>query len=260
MQHGVENVGLIRTEADTDEPALLSDHLFTWAPPGATTKDASPTLRPRLVPTGRASSPASRVDDLKGALAQFRTIAVVFENLHWNRYDAAWRRRFLADCVEFAALEPKRCVVLKPHHAGLWSTRNTHQFPNWPQNLVLADPADPFWEPFTAPSLLQLADLVITTPSTVALDAVLAKKPVAVAAYGLELEAYRPLTLLHSLHDWMGFATASQSIGEARRRAAFLAKTTSGGDEAHCLVVSRMLASVQERASARARMNAGVMG
>ena len=74
-----------------------------------------------------------------------------------------------------------------------------------PPNLVLANPIDPLWEPFTASAILQIVDGAITTPSTVALDAALAGKPVAVAAYGLSLSTYSPLPFLHDVKDWNEF-------------------------------------------------------
>jgi len=93
----------------------------------------------------------------------------------------------------------------------------------------MADPSDPFWEPFTAPSLIAAADLVITTPSTVALDAALARKPVAVVAYGMELPAFAPLPLLQSGADWIAFGSDPQATQGARRRAEFVSRTTRPG-------------------------------
>jgi hypothetical protein len=252
FQHGVENVGLTRLDHEDGEvPSLLSDHIFAWGPVSAGVQ-ASRDLRPRLVHVGRLAPSPKPTAELSGALTTFRSIVAVFENLHWNRYDNAWRRRFLADCVEFAALNPERAVLIKPHHGGLWTVRNTHQFPQWPTNLVLADPTDPFWEPFTAPSILQVADLVITTPSTVALDAVQAGKRVAVAAYGLSLPAYEPLPLLNGLQDWRNFAAAEQLTDEALRRASFLMKTAAGDRPAES-ALDYLLTTMSERAGMRLR-------
>lgn len=263
LQHGVENVGLAPTDGGGEEPSLLSDHLFVWSASRDRWAHISQALRPRLVHVGRRVSPPRPIGDVRAALAGFKQIVVVFENLHWDRYDRSWRNQFVADCLEFAAVDPERCVVLKPHHAGLWSIRHTHLFPQWPQNLVLADPTDPFWEPFTAPSLLELADAVITTPSTVALDAAQAGKPVAIAAYGLDLAAYSPLTLLHSLQDWLTFAANGASIADAQRRAIFLAKTSASGSSPEVKMVDRIVASMEERRGARrrrARMGGGAGG
>jgi hypothetical protein len=257
FQHGVENVGLTQLDHEEGEaPLIVSDHIFAWGPESSGSQ-ASTQLRPRLVHVGRLVPSPKPAAELSGALTTFRSIVAVFENLHWNRYDGAWRRRFLADCVEFAALNPDRAILIKPHHGGLWTVKNTHQFPQWPTNLVLADPTDPFWEPFTAPSILRVADLVITTPSTVALDAVQAGKRVAVACYGLNLPAYEPLPLLNSLQDWRSFAAADQMTDEALRRATFLMKTAVGDHPAQS-AIDYLLKVMAERASLRRRYAAAL--
>lgn len=252
FQHGVENLGvngpMLEEEKDL---ALISEHLFVWFPEEHTPETVQAALRPRLIHVGRPTLKRTAPSDLLGALVDFDRVAAVFENLHWNRYDGGWRRRFLTDCAEFAAADPGRAVVLKPHHGGLWSVRNKHLIPQWPSNLIVADPTDPFWEPHTAPALLQIADLVITTPSTVALDAVQAGKPVAVAAYGLDVSAYSPLPLLHDLGDWTAFAAAAGSTADARRRAAFLNRCDLRGDAAG-RAAACILAVARDRAARRA--------
>lgn len=237
LQHGLENVGLSSLEEDADGALrLFSDHLFVWAGPGSHST-AVPALRPRLVHIGRLASPVQDTTSLRQALGRFAKVISVFENLHWGRYDEAWRSRFLGDCVQFARERPETAVILKPHHGGLWSVKNAHQFPDWPNNLILADPTDPSWEPFTAPALLQLSDMVITTPSTVALDAAQANRPVAVAAYGLALPTYAPLPLLQSLADWDAFAAdGSDAPGSRRARARFIDNATVSDNAAHDVV------------------------
>jgi ornithine cyclodeaminase/alanine dehydrogenase-like protein (mu-crystallin family) len=96
------------------------------------------------------------------------------------------------------------------------------------------------------------ADLVITTPSTVALDAVQAGKRVAVAAYGLSLPAYEPLPLLNGLQDWRNFAAAEQLTDEALRRASFLMKTAAGDRPAES-ALDYVLTTMSERAGMRLR-------
>jgi len=256
LQHGVENVGLVHMDFETSEPpTLASDHLFVWFGPGQVPESVPAALRPRLVHAGRPAMQPVSVVDLRATLAAFEDIIAVFENLHWSRYDGGWRRQFLSDCVAFAVANPRRAVILKPHHAGLWSVRNNHLLPDWPPNLILADPTDPFWEPLTAASLLQVAELVFTTPSTVALDAVQAGKPVAIAAYGLELPAYAPLSLLQSFEDWSAFANQKDSVAEAKRRADFLCRTVSGENAARTMAAC-IIAAARERAEFRNRNQA----
>ncbi len=72
----------------------------------------------------------------------------------------------------------------------------------------MIDPRDSQWERFTAPAFIVHADVVITTPSTVALDAALAGRRVAVVGYDLELPLYHPLPILRCSDDWRAFVTA----------------------------------------------------
>ena len=246
LQHGIENVGLTFVEGPEGETRIVSDHLFTWFDADRTPSVTPAALRPRLVPVGRPTQDV-KTTDLRAVFAGFSRLAAVFENLHWDRYDETYRRRFLDDCAEFAQALPDTAVLIKPHHAGMWSAKNRSAFPQWGPNLVMADPSDPFWEPFTAPSLIAAADLVITTPSTVALDAALARKPVAVVAYGMDLPAFSPLPLLQSGADWIAFGSEAQPAKGARRRAEFVARTTRPG-VAEQAAVSYMVEVARSRA------------
>ena len=245
LQHGVENVALHHLEGDP-EATMAADHVFVWFPPGRAAA-AAPALRPRMLHVGRAPAPPVELGHLQGAFTGFDSVVAVFENLHWNRYDEAWRARFLTDCAQFAHSEPNRAVILKPHHAGRWSVKNRHLIPHWPSNLIVADPTDPFWEPYSAGALVHLADLVITTPSTVALDAAQAAKPVAIAAYGLELPAYAPLMMIQRVEDWSGFCAQADGVDDARRRVVFLGRTAAGYDVAKTAVAYVVRAAVERR-------------
>lgn len=223
LQHGLENVGLHAIPGE-DDAAVLSDHMFVWFPWEATPTDVSSALRPRLLHVGRQGPPPADVGEIRATLANFDSIVTVFENLHWIRYTDGWRVQFLTDCAAFAAAHPTVAVILKPHHAGIWAVKNRHLIPQWPSNLIVADPTDPFWEPHTAGSLVHVSDVVITTPSTVALDAAQAGKPVAICAYGLDLPTYAPLPMIQQTQDWSGFVAEAGRVEDARRRAAFLAR------------------------------------
>lgn len=249
LQHGIENIGL--TYFDPADTEIVSDHVLTWFSRDHTPARMPNALKPRLVHVGRPTQAHARAADFDAVFAGFDRLAAVFENLHWERYDETYRRRFLDDCSEFAQAFPNTAVLIKPHHAGLWSAKNRGSFPAWTANLVMADPTDPFWEPFTAPSLIQAADLVITTPSTVALDAALARKPVAVVAYGHDLPAFQPLPLLQSAADWISFGEQAASTDSARKRAAFVTRNTKPGAPEQ-EAVAYLLAVARERAGRRA--------
>jgi hypothetical protein len=129
-------------------------------------------------------------------------LVIVFENLHWCRYSDNYRQRFLQDLEQTALAYPQITFLVKPHHTGLWLTKRYQGKLPAANNLIVADPKAPAWEAFTAPALIQTADMVITTPSTVAIDAVRAGCPVAVVGYDLPLPNFEPLPLLRNSEDW----------------------------------------------------------
>src|SRR3989344_1479572 len=107
-------------------------------------------------------------------------IVSVFENLHRKRFDDSYRSQF-AEHLEVAACRfPNLTFLLKPHHNQRWSAIHwPRRFSHFP-NIRLLDPLDPEWEPYAAQAIIAISDAVITTPSTVALDASRAACPVGV--------------------------------------------------------------------------------
>ena len=252
FQHGVENIGLNYFEQPSGQNLeITSDHLFVWFGPESIPEATPEALKPKLLHVGRPRRP-QLARHLGGVLLGFDQVCGVFENLHWSRFDQSFRRRFIEDLVALANARSEMAILLKPHHAGLWSTRNRQLFPDWPANLILADPTDPFWEPFTAPALIDIADFVITTPSTVALDAASAAKPVAVVAYDLDLPAYAPLPFIRNAEDWFTFVDEAGSAHDAQRRSAFLDVTVREDDVART-AVDHMVAIARRRARVAAQ-------
>jgi hypothetical protein len=131
----------------------------------------------------------------------------VFENLHWHRFSDTYRQAVLDDVQALAAARADTLFIIKPHHAGRWLVRNPDRLAERP-NLVVIDPTDSAWEPHTAPAFIASVDLVLTTPSTVALDAARTGRPVAVLGYDLELPLYEPLPIVRGLADLEAFLDA----------------------------------------------------
>jgi hypothetical protein len=223
MQHGYENVGL--TYFDEEYPAgkvlFASKTLFIWgevsqlpeATPVQTLAKCVAVGCPKFVgapppPLTQAfiSNDAPKISPQTSiqALAKptGKALVVVFENLHWSRYSDQYRQHFLQDLAQTALLNPQITFLVKPHHSGLWLTERYQGQVPVADNLIIADPKLAEWEVFTAPALIELADLTITTPSTVAVDAARAGCPVAVVAYDLALPNFEPLPLLRSAKDW----------------------------------------------------------
>ena len=81
-----------------------------------------------------------------------------------------------------------------------------------------------------AAPLSAAADAVITTPSSIAVDAVTEGKQVAGAGDDLDVSSYAPLTILRSFEDWLGFATSQEpGVRSAQARARFLGRIDISG-------------------------------
>lgn len=202
LQHGLENVGLGMGEAGE----IASDVVFCWLTP-AMAADAPEAVRKKLVYVGRPRTAPNQP-------AAVRYVVGVFENLHAERYSDADRMAFLDG---FAALAGTGApILLRPHPAGRWS--RGLDLARWP-NVSLGTSG-------SGPAAVASAERIVTTPSTVVLDAAQAGRPVALACEGGEL--YRSFPVLRGPEDWLVFAAAPDT--QAEQRAAFLARTLVPGD------------------------------
>jgi hypothetical protein len=129
----------------------------------------------------------------------------VFENLHWDRYSDHFRARFLEDLESTAIANSDTHFIIKPHPAGVWLTQRYKGTLPSISNLVIAAPTAPEWADATAADLIAISDGVITTPSTIAVDAARASLPTAVVSYDLDTSSYSPLQPLRSSDDWTAF-------------------------------------------------------
>lgn len=228
LQHGLENVGLTYFEPypDHDGPIeIASSTILTWGPVEKLPAEVSPAMRARCFAVGTPKPPQPPRVELP-LHRQAGPVVAVFENLHWERYTDSYRDAFIQDLRQVAAARPEMTFLLKPHHAGRYLAKNSHLLADAPANIVLADPTVPPWEAYTASAIIGSVDAVITTPSTVALDAARAVRPVAVAGYGMTLPVYEPLPILTSAGSWLSFidgvgAASSElqsCLGEFRMR------------------------------------------
>lgn len=238
MQHGFENIGLTYTDDryPIERISFASNVIFTWSHRELLHPKVPSTTRNKCIPVGCCKTVPSESITLPLSVKGERVIGI-FENLHWERYDRGYAEKFVQDTQSLANNHPDIVFLVKPHHAGQWLTsRYNGTIPSAP-NLVIADPVDPAWEQFTASQLINSLDGVITTPSTVALDAARAGKPVAVAGYGLDLSAYRPLSVLRSSWEWDAFLQGIRDeIGHrmlAERSKEFVERTIYQGIGSH---------------------------
>ena len=196
LQHGLENVGLFGHDAR--EAVFASETVFCWFPPAATPADLPDDTRARLAHVGRPFPPGGwRAPDSP------RFGLGVFENLHWDRYAQSDREGFLEGLIAVARSRPDLQILLRPHPAGAWSDQLSHQLAQFP-NITRADAAMARQSPDGSADILGEIGRVITTPSTIALDAALAGVPTALAVGGAAV--YQPLPVLTTARDWVAFS------------------------------------------------------
>lgn len=211
LQHGLDNVGL--TYNDKIQPIgkikFASDVIFTWLPPLALHSGVRDEVREKCVHAGCTKLvPKDRVLPV-----EVRRIGV-FENIHWHRYSEQYRVDFLANLNLVAKAFPLVEFIVKPHPSGLWLTdRYTGELPDADNITILSSGADGREWTKSCSSLLQYVDAVITTPSTVALDAASMGLPVAVVSADLEIPSYEPLYLLPNAESWLKYVDEVGSVG-----------------------------------------------
>ncbi|MEZ5653649.1 MAG: hypothetical protein R3E87_24200 [Burkholderiaceae bacterium] len=259
VQHGYENVGL--TYSDSVHPVadvqILSDIIFTWGPLTQLHDGVTRETRERCVPAGCPKPARPPVVSLPELEREARPVIGLFENLHWHRYSDRYREAFLDALSTACSALPDVVFLLKPHHAGRWLTDRykgpTIQLPN----LLIADPMTEPWSRYTAPQLFSYLAGVVTTPSTVALDAARYGLPVAVTRFDLDLPQYEPLPQIADADDLVAFVRRVSATGQGRdamleRMHAFVDRAVIPGDGATFIastVASRLGIQVTEVAS-----------
>lgn len=236
VQHGIENVGL--TYSDDAHPIqdvkIMSRTIFLWGGLDTLHPDVSNDVRARCRPVG---NPKRRVVDgvhIPLLAQERRPIVGVFENLHWQRFSDDYRREFIR--MLRVAIEEHRDLLflLKPHSAGMWLTsRYKGELPK-ASNLLVIDPSDPDWNAYTAPAFFSYLGAVVTTPSTVALDAALFGLPTAVVRFGMSLDKFKGLPMIDGYDDLAAFMREAISSSDAQliqlRNQRFLSQLVIEGD------------------------------
>lgn len=218
-QHGFENVGL--TYDDTIQPirniSFAARHIFIWGKLETLHPSVLASNRRKCVPVGCPKPAQGGRAMLPDTFSSSKPVVGIFENLHWKRYPDDYRKAFIGNVLQLAGQYPEILFLIKPHNAGLWLTRRFEgTLPRLP-NIVIADPKSPQWASSTASGLFWRCAAVITTPSTVALDAARHGLPVAIVAPGLALDNYAPLPLLREAQDWHRFVADAIEPQERRQ-------------------------------------------
>jgi len=240
LQHGLESVGL--TWFDEGHPPggvdFASRRIFTWAAVDRLHPDADADVRARCVAVGCPTIVTPPALDLPPLAAG--PVVAVCENLHWERYSARHAAAFVADLVAAARRFPAITFFVRPHPRGRWLAKQPGgTLPRLP-NLVLGDPEEKRHARYGGRELWPRVAAVVTTPSTVALDAARAGRPVAVTGYDLELPAYAELPQLRGEAEWLDFVARATAPATARELAAaagrFAARHALPGDAAGRIV------------------------
>ena len=199
LQHGFEQIGLYGLEAAKAD--FASRTVFCWFPPQATPADLPEATRVKLAHVGRPAPPGGWGRDPAPTYD-----LGVFENLHWDRYGEADRASFRAGLIAVAEALPQVRIVLRPHPAGGWADTLGHELARFGNIRRLGAP-EMRARPEGGGEFLRGVSRVITTPSTVALDAALAGAPTALALSGGS--AYAPLPVLGDEQAWVAFASGA---------------------------------------------------
>lgn len=207
LQHGLENVGLTYSDKiqSIDRINFAADRIYLWGGLETLHADISAATRAKCVSVGCSKVGQEEVANLDTLIAPEACVVGVFENLHWHRYSEEYRQFFLAGVTALAEQFPAVTFLIKPHHAGLWLTSRYKGDKPVASNLIIADPKQPEWERYTAGGLLGRMKAVITSPSTVALDAAARGLPVAVVKGDLDTQTYAPLYAIEQMANWSAF-------------------------------------------------------
>ncbi|WP_119301310.1 hypothetical protein [Dongia deserti] len=245
LQHGLDNRGMTYGPQGSSK-AFRGDLVLTWGGPQRLSHAAGAELRAKAVPVGCPKRVFCRADFPSFPMAD-RPFVAVFENLHWRRYDDGYRKRFVNDLAAMAEALPNEIFLVKPHMGGQWFTRGSTAAIPLPPNIIIADPKAAQWRRFTADAFLAHASAVITTPSTIALDAARYGLPVALVTYGIEAHNYHPLPRLEETGDWRRFVEdVRQELYDRSKLEAFFADAALPGDAVgRALAVIRMAGAGQ---------------
>ncbi|KDD66079.1 hypothetical protein V466_26045 [Pseudomonas mandelii PD30] len=218
LQHGLENVGLTYSDEvhAVEKINFAASRIYLWGALETLHSNVSIETKSKCVPVGCPKPTSEVAADLSALIAQDACVIGIFENLHWHRYSEDYRQFFLDGVIALAEEFPSVIFLLKPHHAGLWLTARYQGDKPVAPNLVIADPQAPEWESHTAGGLLGRMKAVITTPSTVALDAARRNLQVAVVAHEMDIDNYRPLFQIRNAADWTTFV--AEALNESLKQ------------------------------------------
>lgn len=235
LQHGFENVGLTYSDEihHVQKIDFAAKTVYIWGPLETLHPDVIEATREKCLPVGCPKTVSDATVDLDHLVAPGKTVIGIFENLHWHRYDDPYREFFLEGVQTLAQRFPEIVFLIKPHNAGLWLTKRYKGDRPAAPNLLIADPENSEWQKYTSDQLMGRMAAVVTSPSTVALDAARRGISVAIVTHQMELDQYAPLACISCAQDWIDFVLSLESsVTPDPRSEAFVKRTIIPGPTA----------------------------
>lgn len=207
FQHGFENIGITYSDQvhNIHNIEIAASKILTWGTESTLHADIKPEIKNNIIPVGCIKPIYPEVSQPTPLDEETGLIIGIFENLHWHRYSAEYQANFLNALTTSATTFPNIKFFIKPHPAGMWLTSRFKGTLPEHSNIIIAEPTDPKWErPLLADYFRKLSG-VISTPSTVILDAARMNLPVLVCGFDLELNKFSPLAIANNIDDWTTF-------------------------------------------------------
>lgn len=198
-QHGLSNIAL--TDPLSKDTSIASETIFTWNDPAGLPGWVDPSIRDRSIATGRITDTAASALKSQRLLNRSPTRVGIFENLHWSAYSNGFRDSFKAMVVSLAESHPETEFIIMPHPAGLWSVKFI-KTTGLPANLTIINPANRENLGTTGVQALASMDRVLTTPSSITVDAAQMGIPaVVVAPEDFDLSLYQGLKSVQTVEE-----------------------------------------------------------
>ncbi len=214
MQHGFENVGLTYHDPELGPNVhFAAQNVLTWGPVDRLPGTVAIDTRRKCLAVGCPKVHLSKMEKIPKKDDGIPIIAV-FEGLHVDRFDDNYMHLFFTDLQHMADTFTNLHFILKPHPGVIQRSKIHTELLHTLRNIEILDPARATKTPWTTPGLLLNALAVITTPSTIALDAAMAAVPVAVTRYGQNIPYYayyEPLPIIDTTRDWHAFLKIAQT-------------------------------------------------
>lgn len=204
LQHGIDGISQAEEAAlrNPDQSLWASDYFLAWAPPESLPSSLPDAIRKTIVCVGRPFSGLEADDN--DPVPRFDI--GVFENLHWDRYSDHDRADFLKSLLNMARDCPQSSIFVRSHPAGAWLDQYAPALAGF-TNIIMMTAETSRRDPAPTAFWIARCQRVITTPSTIALDAAQLGRPVVLALPGCPL--YDTIPVLESQEDWCTFARAS---------------------------------------------------